>query len=74
MSMKNSSDIIGNRTRDLPPCSPVSQITAPPRYPYNTDRGVKWENNFIRALEILIFKTRNLLTQQSALRTAFINP
>jgi len=29
--MKNSSDIIGNRTRDLPTCSAVPQPTAPPR-------------------------------------------
>ena len=29
--MKNSSDIIGNRTRDLPDCSAVPQPTAPPR-------------------------------------------
>jgi hypothetical protein len=29
--MKNSSDIIGNQTRDLPACSTVPQPTAPPR-------------------------------------------
>ena len=28
--MKNSSDTIGNRTRDLPACSVVPQPTAPP--------------------------------------------
>ena len=33
MSMKNSNDIIGNRTRDLPACSAVPQTTAPPRVP-----------------------------------------
>jgi hypothetical protein len=33
MSMKNSSDTIGNRTRDLPACSTVPQPTAPPRAP-----------------------------------------
>jgi hypothetical protein len=32
MSMKNSSDIIGNRTRDVPVCSAVPQPTAPPRF------------------------------------------
>jgi len=32
MSMKNSNDIIGNRTRDLPACSAVPQPTAPPQY------------------------------------------
>ena len=30
MSMKNSSNIIGNRTHEIPPCSAVSQPTAPP--------------------------------------------
>jgi len=31
MSMKNSNDTIGNRTRDLPTCSAVPQPTALPR-------------------------------------------
>jgi hypothetical protein len=31
MPMKNSSDTIGSRTRDLPACSAVPQPTAPPR-------------------------------------------
>jgi hypothetical protein len=31
MSMKNSNDTIGNRTRDFPTCSAVPQPTAPPR-------------------------------------------
>jgi len=31
--MKKSSDIIGNRTRDLPACSAVPQPTAPPCAP-----------------------------------------
>jgi len=30
MSMKNSNDTIGNRTRDLPPCSAVPRPTSPP--------------------------------------------
>jgi hypothetical protein len=30
MSMKNSSDTIGNQTHDLPVCSAVPQLTAPP--------------------------------------------
>jgi hypothetical protein len=34
MSMKNSNDIIGNRTRDLPDCSAEPQLTAPPRAYY----------------------------------------
>ena len=31
MSLKNSNDIIGNRTRDLPECRAVPHPTAPPR-------------------------------------------
>jgi len=31
VSMKNSNDTIGNRTRDLPACSAVPQPTATPR-------------------------------------------
>jgi len=31
MSIKNSNDTIGNRTRDLPACTAVSQPTVPPR-------------------------------------------
>ena len=31
MSMKNSTDIIGNRTRDLPACSAAPQLNAPLR-------------------------------------------
>jgi len=34
--MKNSNDIIGNRTRDLPTCSAVPQPTAPSRTPHST--------------------------------------
>ena len=33
MSMNNSNDTIGNRTRDLPTCSAVSQPTAPQHTP-----------------------------------------
>ena len=33
MSVKSSNDPIGNRTRDLPTCSAVSQPSAPPRAP-----------------------------------------
>jgi len=33
MSLKNSSDTIGNRTGVLPACNAVPQPTAPPRAP-----------------------------------------
>ena len=36
MSVKNSNDTIGNRTRDLPTCSAVPQPTALPRTPKHT--------------------------------------
>jgi len=42
MSMKNFSDNIGNRTRDLPACSAVAQPTAPPRAPETTVRTRKF--------------------------------
>jgi len=42
--MKNSSDTIGNRTRDLPTCSAVPQPTALPRAsgPVLTGYEVEW--------------------------------
>ena len=41
MSMKNSSDTIGNRIRYLPACSTVPQPTAPPRAPIYCYRKCK---------------------------------
>jgi hypothetical protein len=38
--MKNSSDTIGNKTRDLSACSAVPQQTAPPRAP-NLHKGCR---------------------------------
>ena len=39
MSMINSNDAFGNRTRELPACSPVPQPTAPSRAPsFSTTR------------------------------------
>ena len=45
MSMKNSNDTIGNRTRDLPSCSAVSQQTAPPRAPLKINKQIKLRPN-----------------------------
>jgi len=42
MSMKNSSDIIGNRNRDLPTCSAVPQPSARPRAPQLTFIATKF--------------------------------
>jgi len=44
MSMKNSNDTIGNRTRDLPACSAVPQPTTPPQVQYVRS------GNFIREM------------------------
>ena len=38
MSMKNSNDTIGNRTRDLLACNAVPQPTAPPRAPLSNGK------------------------------------
>jgi len=48
MPVKNSSDIIGNRTRDLPACSAVPQSTAPPRIPriYNNHYSLRFCSHF----------------------------
>jgi len=45
MSVKNSNDTIGNRTRDLPACSAVPQPTALPRVPLLLDIfGLLWND------------------------------
>jgi hypothetical protein len=38
--MKNSSDTIGNQTRNLPACGALPQPTAPPRVPVDTYKQV----------------------------------
>ena len=48
MSMKNSNDTIGNRTRDLPTCSVVPQPTAPPRT--LTQKSVSYKNEMAAVL------------------------
>jgi hypothetical protein len=48
MSIKNSSDTIGNRTRDLPVCSAVSQPTAPPRNPIKGEMMEKTKSTVLR--------------------------
>ena len=41
VSMKNSNDTIGNRTRNLPACSALPQPTAPPRHPEQRKANVQ---------------------------------
>ena len=45
MSMKNSEETIGNRTRDLPACSAVPQPTAPPCTPFFVCNGPYKKDN-----------------------------
>jgi len=47
MSMKNSNDAIGNRTRDLPARSAVPQPTAPPRAPSTETLNLNMYNSMI---------------------------
>jgi hypothetical protein len=63
--MKNSNDIIGNRTRDLPACSAVPQPTALPRAP-----PTKGESKFtwymsmlihVRLLPMYVLEVKNLV-------------
>ena len=59
MSMKNSNDTIGNRTRDLPACSTVPQPTAPPRVPCWTCNPTNFPDTVStvsRLLELLILR------------------
>ena len=42
MSMKNSSETIGNRTRDLPACNAVPKPTAPPRIQTSDETDTKY--------------------------------
>jgi len=52
MSMKNSYDTIGNRTRDLPACSAKPQPTAPSRAPsYQQLRIVKHECVLVQPID-----------------------
>jgi hypothetical protein len=47
MSMKNSSNTIGNRTRDLQACSTVPQPTAPPRAPVKVVHSTYIRNIYV---------------------------
>jgi len=63
MSLKNSSDTIGNRTRDLPACSAVPQPTAPPRSHWDRltyvlpDKKVKVKCTLVQTLRLCTGRT-----------------
>ena len=55
MPMKNSSDTIGDRTRNLPTCSAVPQPTAPPRAPSDLRvEGNSGKNSWNRSRSFLV--------------------
>jgi hypothetical protein len=43
--MKNYDDTIGNRTHDLPTCSPVPQPAAPPHAPHSKQICIEKHEN-----------------------------
>jgi hypothetical protein len=55
MSIQNSTDTIGNRTRDLPACCAVPQLAAPPRG-CSADSKPIW---FVTSDRIVSFLTLN---------------
>ena len=58
MSMKNSNDNIGNRTRDLPTCRAVPKPTAPPRAPMvnNMQHDLALDHRQTRQFKIEMYK------------------
>jgi len=56
MSMKNSNETIGNRTRDLPACSAVPQPTAPPRHRAN---HAKFNPHYVAPKKLILNKKKN---------------
>jgi hypothetical protein len=78
MSMKNSNDTIGNRTRDLPACSSVPQPTATRavtnkyrKFLSLTMKNVH-ERNFLLTLKQLL-GTENIFCSSSTMWNCFIN-
>ena len=61
MSMKNSSDTIGNQTRDLPACSAMSQSTLPPLAPKINIRTNKVSITFMQH-SIKVFRFHEYLS------------
>jgi len=69
MSTKNSDDTFGNRTRDLPACSPVPQPTAPPRAPNILDEYFKCEAPHGAIFSILLSLSPSVQTFPTAIRS-----
>jgi hypothetical protein len=70
MSMKNSIDTIGNRTRDLPACSTVPQETAPPRNPsFRYCDHISYPSRYPRYVNVLLM---NILFDWLVLWSGFL--
>jgi len=67
--MKNSSDTIGNRTRDLPTCSAVPQPTAPPRAPPMNSTIGKYMQYNINILYNYTFSENKLAKHGAEIKT-----
>jgi hypothetical protein len=64
MSLENSIDSIGNRTRHLPACSVVPQPTAPPRIPF-IKRRTTHKTSILQQKQKQIFKKLSFLFQMN---------
>jgi hypothetical protein len=62
--MKNSSDTIGNRNRNLPTCSTVLQPTGPPRAPTSECTSDK--------SEVLIYQVKHTVTTLPTERNVYL--
>ena len=76
MSIKNSNDAIGNRTRDLPACSAVSQPSAPPRVKFGSSSQifgkfvVPWSDNSLPDGDIIPAVCQGVVAKCQARPTA----
>ena len=59
-SMKNSNYTIGNRTRDLPACSAVPQLTAPPRTAVKATRPTKLYVRIQHTIMVLVEQNKKI--------------
>jgi hypothetical protein len=77
-SMKTFSDIIGNRTRDLPDFSAVLQLTGQPRYTHNSSLQRTFRDNGLAVIELSLpavhfLAFRRSVSRVSAMETWLVN-
>jgi len=68
MLMKNSNDNIGDRTRDLPTCSAVTQPTAPPRILIKLMANKKLCDKSRKLVILISLSTNHLMIEELMLR------